>query len=50
MVSFWNPKPRPDLEKMVERSRAVADGMSKGVQFLFKKNKIDQISGYGRTD
>ena len=37
-----------DLPKMVERSRGVADGMSKGVQFLFKKNKIDQIAGYGR--
>ncbi len=37
-----------DLQKMVERSRGVADGMSKGVQFLFKKNKIDQIAGYGR--
>jgi dihydrolipoamide dehydrogenase len=37
-----------DLLKMVERSRGVADGMSKGVQFLFKKNKIDQIPGYGR--
>lgn len=37
-----------DLLKMVERSRGVADGMSKGVQFLFKKNKIDQIAGYGR--
>jgi dihydrolipoamide dehydrogenase len=37
-----------DLQKMVERSRGVADGMSKGVQFLFKKNKIDQITGYGR--
>ena len=30
----------PDLGKMVERSRSVAEGMSKGVQFLFKKNKI----------
>lgn len=39
---------QPDLKKMVERSRAVAEGMSKGVQFLFKKNKIDLISGYGR--
>jgi dihydrolipoamide dehydrogenase len=39
---------QPDLSKMVERSRGVAEGMSKGVQFLFKKNKIDQISGYGR--
>ncbi len=41
-------EPRPDLKKMIERSRAVADGMSKGVQFLFRKNKIDLISGYGR--
>ena len=40
--------PQPDIAKMVERSRGVAEGMSKGVQFLFKKNKIDHISGYGR--
>jgi dihydrolipoamide dehydrogenase len=33
---------------MVERSRAVADGMSKGIQFLFKKNKIDVITGFGK--
>ena len=32
---------------MVKRSRDVAEGMSKGVQFLMKKNKIDVISGYG---
>ena len=32
---------------MVARSRGVADGMSKGVQFLLKKNKIDVIDGYG---
>jgi dihydrolipoamide dehydrogenase len=38
----------PDLSKMVERSRSVAEGMSKGVQFLFRKNKIDHIPGYGR--
>ena len=31
----------------MQRSRNVADGMSKGVQFLMKKNKIDVISGYG---
>lgn len=37
-----------DLGKMVERSRAVAEGMSKGVQFLLKKNKIEQIAGFGR--
>jgi dihydrolipoamide dehydrogenase len=33
---------------MVKRSRDVAAGMSKGVQFLFKKNKIDQIEGHGK--
>jgi dihydrolipoamide dehydrogenase len=37
-----------DLGKMVSRSRDVADNMSKGVQFLFKKNKIELISGFGR--
>jgi dihydrolipoamide dehydrogenase len=41
---------KPDLNSMVDRSRSVADGMSKGVQFLFKKNKIDQILGYGRLE
>ncbi len=39
----------PDLAAMVKRSRDVAAGMSKGVQFLFKKNKIDQIVGYGKV-
>jgi len=38
----------PDLPRMVERSRTVAEGMSKGVQFLFKKNKIEAIQGTGR--
>lgn len=39
---------KPDFEKVVKRSRTVAEGMSKGVQFLFKKNKVDQIDGFGR--
>lgn len=39
---------KPDFAKMVERSREVANGMSKGVQFLFKKNKIETISGFGK--
>ena len=38
----------PDLAGMVKRSRDVAAGMSKGVQFLFKKNKIDHLAGYGK--
>jgi len=37
-----------DFNKVVERSRGVADGMSKGVQFLMKKNKIDVIEGFGK--
>ncbi|MEJ2003677.1 MAG: dihydrolipoyl dehydrogenase [Cyclobacteriaceae bacterium] len=36
-----------DFEGMVKRSRNVAEGMSKGIQFLFKKNKIDAIMGFG---
>ena len=39
---------KADLTSMVKRSRNVADGMSKGVQFLFKKNKIQHISGFGK--
>ncbi len=37
-----------DFGKVVKRSRDVADGMSKGVQFLMKKNKIDVIEGFGK--
>ena len=37
-----------DFESMIKRSRTVADGMSKGVQFLMKKNKIDVIMGTGK--
>jgi dihydrolipoamide dehydrogenase len=37
-----------DFPAIVKRSRDVADGMSKGVQFLMKKNKIDVIKGVGK--
>jgi dihydrolipoamide dehydrogenase len=37
-----------DFDAMVKRSRSVADGMSKGVQFLMKKNKIPVIMGDGK--
>ena len=40
--------PTHNFEGVVKRSRGVADKMSKGVQFLMKKNKIDVIMGYGR--
>ncbi|SMD38203.1 dihydrolipoamide dehydrogenase [Reichenbachiella faecimaris] len=39
---------KADFSGMVKRSRGVADGMSKGIQFLFKKNKIDQLLGFGK--
>ena len=37
-----------DMNKIVGRSRNVAEGMSKGVQFLFRKNKVDVINGTGK--
>jgi len=39
---------KADFPGMIARSRSVAEGMSKGVQFLFKKNNIAQIRGFGR--
>ncbi len=39
---------KADFEGMVKRSRGVADGMSKGVQFLMKKNKITVVDGTGK--
>ena len=38
-----------DFGAVIKRSRGVADGMSKGVSFLMKKNKIDVIMGYGKV-
>ncbi len=38
-----------DFEGMVKRSRGVAENMSKGIQFLFKKNKIEHLSGFGKV-
>ncbi|MFT4024414.1 MAG: dihydrolipoyl dehydrogenase [Flavihumibacter sp.] len=38
----------PNFDAVVKRSRGVADKMSKGVQFLMKKNKIDVIMGFGK--
>jgi dihydrolipoamide dehydrogenase len=40
---------KADFEAIVNRSRGVADGMSKGVQFLFKKNKIEIIQGFAKV-
>jgi dihydrolipoamide dehydrogenase len=38
----------PDFPAMIARSRTIADGMSKGIQFLFRKNNIEHIPGFGR--
>lgn len=40
---------KPDFEAMVKRSRDVAAGMSNGIQYLFKKNKVDHIRGFGKV-
>ncbi len=37
-----------NFEAVIKRSRGVADKMSKGVQFLMKKNKIDVVMGFGK--
>lgn len=37
-----------DFNAVIKRSRDVAGGMSKGVQFLMKKNKIEVINGFGK--
>ncbi|WP_461631124.1 dihydrolipoyl dehydrogenase [Labilibaculum euxinus] len=39
---------KPDFEKVVARSRGVAEKMSGGIQYLLKKNKIEVINGFGK--
>jgi dihydrolipoamide dehydrogenase len=39
---------KPDFNVIIARSRSVADSMSKGIQFLFKKNSIAHLKGHGR--
>lgn len=38
-----------DFGAVIERSRGVANGMSQGIQFLMKKNKVDIIKGFGKV-
>lgn len=40
---------KADFGGMVSRSRGVADGMSKGINFLFRKNKITVLNGHGKV-
>src|SRR5258706_2580114 len=39
---------KPKFDAIIKRSRGVADKMSRRVQFLMKKNKIDVIMGFGK--
>ncbi|NQY31354.1 MAG: dihydrolipoyl dehydrogenase [Flavobacteriaceae bacterium] len=41
--------PDKDFTKVVKRSRNIAEGMSNGIKFLMKKNKIDVINGFGKV-
>lgn len=41
---------KADFAAVVKRSRGVADKMSKGIQFLMRKNKIDVINGHGKLN
>ncbi len=41
-------KPKANFDKMIARSRGVADGMSKGINFLLRKNKIEVLEGEGK--
>ncbi|MCU0391832.1 MAG: dihydrolipoyl dehydrogenase [Thermoflexibacter sp.] len=43
------PSFNADFSGMIGRSRGVAGSMSKGVEFLFKKNKIDKLMGFGKV-
>ncbi|MBC7949858.1 MAG: dihydrolipoyl dehydrogenase [Chitinophagaceae bacterium] len=43
-----NASGTPDFGAVIKRSRGVADKMSKGVQFLMRKNKIDVVMGFGK--
>jgi dihydrolipoamide dehydrogenase len=48
-ISF-SGEAKPDFAAIIKRSRGVADGMSKGVQFLFRKNNITHIKGSGKLE
>ena len=40
---------KADFNNVIDRSRNVADGMSKGIEFLMKKNKIEVINGFAKV-
>ncbi len=44
----FNGTTSPDFQAVVKRSRGVAENMSKGIQYLLKKNNVDVIAGEGK--
>lgn len=44
-----NGESKPDFEAVIKRSRGVAEAMSKGIQFLFKKNNIEVLAGTAKV-
>ena len=38
-----------DFPSIIKRSRDVADGMSKGISYLLKKNKVEVLNGFGKV-
>ena len=42
-------KANADFSAIIKRSRDVAGGMSKGIEFLMKKNKIEVLKGFGQV-
>lgn len=45
---FKTPAPQIDFPQIIQRSRSVADKMSRGIDFLMRKNKIEVIQGTAR--
>ena len=41
---------KPDFQKMVERSRGVADQMNKGIDFLMKKSGVEVVFGVAKIN
>ncbi|HCJ17302.1 MAG TPA: dihydrolipoyl dehydrogenase, partial [Hyphomonas sp.] len=37
-----------DLDQMMAQKAEAVDGLTKGIEFLFKKNKVDYIKGRGK--
>jgi dihydrolipoamide dehydrogenase len=44
-----NGESKPNFEAVIKRSRSVAEAMSKGIQFLFKKNNIEVLKGIAKV-